>query len=118
MKVTNIKWEVDDERDLELLPKEIEIPNDLDERAIGDYISDLTDYLHRGFVLINNEEYEYEIFLNDLDGGNLVGTNGDVSFKTEKEAIKDAKDYINKHLMYEYRRKEQDFRIVIYKIID
>lgn len=52
MKAINIQWDVDDERDLDFLPEEIEIPSDVDERAIEDYISDLTGYCHRGFELI------------------------------------------------------------------
>lgn len=53
MKAINIKWEVDFEEDLEMLPKEIEIPSGLDERCISDYISDVTGYFHRGFELID-----------------------------------------------------------------
>ena len=37
--------------------------------------------------------YMYDIFLDKLDCGNLVGTNGDIVFDTESEAQADA-DYI------------------------
>lgn len=63
MKAINIKWDVDYPEDLENLPKEIEIPNDvlgyedgedvyeyMDE--ISDYISDVTGFCHFGFDLI------------------------------------------------------------------
>lgn len=63
MKAINIKWDVDYPEDLESLPKEIEIPNDvlgyedgedvyeyMDE--ISDYISDVTGFCHFGFDLI------------------------------------------------------------------
>ena len=52
MKATSIKWDVDFEEDLELLPTEIEIPNGMDdEEEISDYISDVTGFCHYGFVL-------------------------------------------------------------------
>lgn len=50
MKAYNIKWDVDYEEDLEQLPTEIEIQNEMtcvDE--ISDYISDVTGYCHYGF---------------------------------------------------------------------
>jgi len=52
MKATNIIWDVDCEEELEFLPTEIEIPNDIDcEEGISDYLSDLTGFCHRGFEL-------------------------------------------------------------------
>lgn len=52
MKATNILWAVDCEEDLEFLPMEIDIPNDMtDEEEISDYISDVTGFCHKGFVL-------------------------------------------------------------------
>lgn len=58
MKAINIRWDVDRPHDLENLPKEIEIPNellaeDIDEYedAISDYISDITGFCHYGFDL-------------------------------------------------------------------
>lgn len=50
MKAVDILWDVDDLRDLTHLPKEVEIPSgmtDLDE--ISDYLSDVTEFCHRGF---------------------------------------------------------------------
>ena len=50
MKAVDILWDVDDLRDLTHLPKEGEIPSgmtDLDE--ISDYLSDVTEFCHRGF---------------------------------------------------------------------
>ena len=50
MKAVDILWDVDDLRDLTHLPKEVEIPwgmTDLDE--ISDYLSDVTEFCHRGF---------------------------------------------------------------------
>lgn len=51
MKAVDIEWDVDDESDLEFLPTEIEIPDDIDEDDIEYYISDITGYCHKGFVL-------------------------------------------------------------------
>ena len=56
-KATNILWDVDDENDgtreeiLEHLPTEMEIPDNIDDDDIGDYLSDETGYCHFGFVL-------------------------------------------------------------------
>ena len=54
MKATNIKWDIDEveEGDLIALPTEIEIPEDLtDEDEISDYITDLTGFCHFGFTI-------------------------------------------------------------------
>ena len=52
MKATNIKWDVDFEEDLEILPTEIEIPEDMtDEEEISDYLSNATGFCHNGFKL-------------------------------------------------------------------
>lgn len=53
MKAINIQWDVDDVDDLEALPTEIVIPSELedDDDMISDYLSDLTGYCHKGFVL-------------------------------------------------------------------
>lgn len=51
MKATCIKWDIDEADDVSL-PTEIDIPphiTDLDE--IADYLSNLTGYCHRGFVV-------------------------------------------------------------------
>lgn len=55
MKATNIQWETDGE-DVDL-PDEIEIPDEyvdedgVDYEGIADYISDVTGWLHSGFVI-------------------------------------------------------------------
>lgn len=52
----NIEWDVDDEEDLNDLPKEVEIPDDLDdEDEISDYLSDLTGFCHNGFELTESK---------------------------------------------------------------
>lgn len=55
MKATNIKWDVDDENELENLPTEIIIPPNIedDEEAISDYLSDETGFCHCGFALVS-----------------------------------------------------------------
>lgn len=56
MKAVDIKWDVDTKEDLEFLPKEIEIPEGMtDEKEISDYISDLTGFCHKGFMIKDNK---------------------------------------------------------------
>lgn len=59
VRAINIKWDVDYKEDLDFLPTEIEIPDDLIPEdpedyceEISDYISDLTGYCHKGFDLV------------------------------------------------------------------
>lgn len=54
MKAINIDWDVDEENELETLPAEINIPEDLedDEEAISDYLSDVTGFCHKGFEVV------------------------------------------------------------------
>ncbi len=57
MKAVNIKWDVDFKEDLESLPLEIEIPDELannyeDEDEISDYITDVTGFCHFGFDIV------------------------------------------------------------------
>lgn len=52
MKAINIEWDVDYEEQLEDLPTEMEIPEDMtDEEEISDWISDEIGFCHNGFVL-------------------------------------------------------------------
>ena len=56
VEVGDIEWDVDDEEDLETLPKLVFIPNgelnpDVDlEDAIGDWLSNTYGYCHKGFT--------------------------------------------------------------------
>lgn len=63
---------------------------------------------------MNKEVYMYNIFLDKLEQGNLVGTNGDLTFDTEAEAQADADDYIISELSKEYNAKVNEFRVQIY----
>lgn len=53
MKAVNIKWDTDGDMTLlENLPKEIEIPEDIeDEDEISDYLTDETGFCHFGFEI-------------------------------------------------------------------
>ena len=59
MKAYNIEWDISVESDLEesqsvVLPDEIEIPAGItDVEEISDYISDVTGFCHKGFLLTN-----------------------------------------------------------------
>lgn len=53
LRATNIAWDTDNE--IVDLPTSIEIPEDIkDEDEISDYLSDLTGFCHKGFMLENN----------------------------------------------------------------
>ena len=51
MKATDFIWDIDFEKDIELLPIEIEIPDGMDENEIEEYISEVTGFCHKGFSL-------------------------------------------------------------------
>lgn len=51
MKAIHIQWDVDEVEDLEYLPAEVEISNDIDGDEIGDYLSDFTGFCHKGFLI-------------------------------------------------------------------
>ena len=52
LKATHILWDVDHKNDLKHLPKEIDIPAGIsDDEEISDYLSDVTGFCHREFVL-------------------------------------------------------------------
>lgn len=58
MRAVNIIWDVDFEEDLESLPKEINIPDGMDdEDEISDYISDFTGFCNNGFALVNKQSW-------------------------------------------------------------
>lgn len=62
------------------------------------------------------KKYVYEIYLDSLEQGNLVGTNGDLEFEIEAEAQADADDYIISSLSEEYGKTAKDFRVKILEI--
>lgn len=64
----------------------------------------------------NIGNYLYDIYLDDLPQGNLVGNSGDLYFETEEQAQADADDYIISELSKEYGRPAKDFRVDIYKL--
>lgn len=51
MKAVDIDWDVDYEEQREFLPTEIEIPDDIEDDEIGDYLSDVTGFCHNGYRL-------------------------------------------------------------------
>lgn len=54
-KATNIEWDVDDEdMDSVILPSSLDIPDDIDDEDIEDYLSDVTGFCHKGFCLEDN----------------------------------------------------------------
>lgn len=54
LKAVDIDWDVDSEDERDLLPSEIEIPEEMvDEEDISDYLSDVTGFCHKGFRLVN-----------------------------------------------------------------
>ena len=61
-------------------------------------------------------KYIYEIYLDCLEQGNLVGTSGDLEFDTETEAQADADYFILCSLSEEYNKPVREFRVKIYEI--
>lgn len=57
MKAINIEWDIDDFEgdldELQMLPNEIDIPKNLTDDDISDYISEVTGFCHKGFELID-----------------------------------------------------------------
>lgn len=58
MKAINILWDVEDKKDLDFLPNEIEIPdwikkNETYEEDVSNYISDFTGFCHYGFEIVD-----------------------------------------------------------------
>lgn len=53
MKATNIEWDIDkeDSKLLPNLPSEIKIPNGIPEERVSDYISDITGFCHKRYIL-------------------------------------------------------------------
>lgn len=52
MRAIDIKWDTDgDEEILKTLPKEMDIPDDVDEENVADWLSDETGFCVFGFVL-------------------------------------------------------------------
>lgn len=49
MLVVNIAWSVDETEDLEELPVQVEVPDDVDEEDIADWLSDQYGYLIESF---------------------------------------------------------------------
>jgi hypothetical protein len=89
-KAFNIKWDVDYEEDLESLPTEIEIPEDLeDDDDISDYLSDTTGFCHAGFEI--GECVDGLISRNKKDNGNLEIYLGDYLLATIENGDDDEK---------------------------
>lgn len=60
MKAVDILWDIDIDDDEVTpesigLPSEVEIPDDMDEDEIEDYLSDLTGYCHSGYRLVDGD---------------------------------------------------------------
>lgn len=54
-KATEIIWDVDDGEELDSIPSEVEIPDEIGEDEVSDYLSDVTGYCHKCFVLEEDE---------------------------------------------------------------
>ena len=57
MRAIDIKWDTDgDEEILKTLPKEMDIPDDIDEENVADWLSDETGFCVFGFALETEEK--------------------------------------------------------------
>ena len=100
MKAVKIMWDVDDETDLEHLPREMDIPVGMTDRdEISDYLSDTTGFCHKGFSI---EYRDGEEFFRDLE-----------SEYGRAEAIRKVKGYLTipiSHLSDKDQKEEITFR--------
>lgn len=80
MKAVNIMWDTDGDKDiLNELPKEMELPQDIDADEIGDYLSDETGYCHFGYQLEESyymDKIETRRYENDKSYGIVILVNG------------------------------------------
>ena len=69
MLVTNIKWETDG-YEVDDLPTEVEVDDDLDEDEIADYLSDEYGWLVESFALpMDDEDRDYfGEYVNEVEG--------------------------------------------------
>lgn len=85
MRAVNIIWDVDFEEDLDSLPKEINIPNEMDdEDEISDYISDFTGFCHKGFALVNKQSWNCPECGNTIQCECVIGADESCSGLTER----------------------------------
>lgn len=68
MKVTDIKWATDG-ADVSL-PTEVEVPDNLDDDAIADYLSDEYGFLMEGFALPTDDDDRdyFGEYVNEVEG--------------------------------------------------
>lgn len=77
--VATVDWDTDgeDTDDEEVnLPKEVILPVGIDEEDIADYLSDLTGFCHKGFILSQklksgDDLFDYEVYLNEGHKGKI-----------------------------------------------
>ena len=56
MRAENIVWDYEGYDDTGIiLPTSVEIPDNVTEDEVSDYLSDLTGFCHKGYVLENNK---------------------------------------------------------------
>lgn len=87
MKVINIQWDTDSDKELLELPKEIEIPSFIkeDEDEISDYITEQTGFCHKGFELLR--DYYIPVTWQVWD-----------KVKIEAKSLKEAIKYFKEHI--------------------
>lgn len=56
LKVVNIEWDTNSLGEAEALPSELVVPEEMtdDIEAVSDWLSDLTGFFHKGFVLCDS----------------------------------------------------------------
>ena len=86
MKAINIKWSIDCNKQLDFLPKEIEIPNGMKEDEVSDYLSEVTGFCHDGYVL------EKSIYQNAIEDIEANRNNSDYKGCTNDLAIESLKN--------------------------
>lgn len=97
MKAINIKWDVDNKKDLNYLPKEMEVPNGMiDEEEISDYITNETGFCHNGFELVGIENKKMKTLNVTMICKSVYNSSIEVPKEMIlEEAIEYAKEHIN-----------------------
>lgn len=62
MKVTNIDWDTDGDKELKAsLPQEMDVPDNMSLDEISDYISDKVGFCHNGFTLQTRQDFNKKL---------------------------------------------------------
>lgn len=119
LKAKNIKWDTDgDMKEFEELPKEMIIPDDLEElyswdrdsalEDISNWLSDVTGYCHAGFMVTNENKWICKTYYK------VEMVHGSGSFPINYNTYEDAYDAMCKNYV---REINEGYKPTLYKIV-